>query len=212
MGDTGQYYNQSRNELLKYIPPTTATLLDIGCGAGWFGAAVKTVAAGCETWGVEPVPAAGHEARQRNDKVIVGDLETAALPENYFDVVTMNDVLEHFTYSEPPLAIARRVLKPGGRLVISLPHVGYYLNIRDLVFRGDWKYQDYGILDRTHLRFFTPKSARRLLDECGYQVSLVEGINPAKLKPHYRLLFALTLGRFDEMRFPQFVFVASRAP
>ncbi len=206
------YYSQSRPEMLRFIPPSTGRLMDIGCSEGRFGAAVKKALPNCETWGVEANPQAAAEAATRNDKVLQGLIgEVEGVPEGYFDVVTMNDVLEHIPYSEPVLAIVKRLLRPGGRLVLSLPNVRYYLNVRDLVFRKDWEYQDYGILDRTHFRFFTQKSAARLLTESGYRLVEEAGLNPPRLKLHYRVLFALAPGLFEGMRYPQFALVAEPA-
>jgi SAM-dependent methyltransferase len=195
--------------MLRFVPPSTGRLLDIGCSEGHFGAAVKKAYPGCETWGVEANEKAAAEAAMRNDRVFHGLIgEVEGIPNQHFDVVTMNDVLEHIPYSEPVLAIVRRLLKPGGRLVLSLPNVRYYLNVRDLVFRKDWEYQEFGILDRTHFRFFTEKSAARLLEENGFRVVEQVGLNPPRLKFHYRTLFALAPGLFDGMRYPQFALVA----
>lgn len=203
------YYSQARPEMLRFIPPSTTRLLDIGCSEGRFGEEVRKLLPGCETWGVEADAKAAAEAATRNDRVFHGLIgEVEGIPDAFFDIVTMNDVLEHIPYSEPVLEIVRRLLKPGGRLVLSLPNVRYYLNVRDLVFRKDWEYQDYGILDRTHFRFFTQKSAARLLDQNGFRVIEQAGLNPPRLKPHYRALFALAPGLFEGMRYPQFALVA----
>ena len=209
MSGHDRYFSQSRPEMLQFVPASTRRLLDIGCSEGRFGEAVKRAYPECETWGVEADAKAAAEAKTRNDHVLHGLIgEVEGVPEGYFDVVSMNDVLEHIPYSEPVLEIVRRLLRPGGRLVLSLPNVRYYLNVRDLVFRQDWEYQDYGILDRTHLRFFTQKSAERLLSENGFRVVQQAGLNPPNLKLHYRALFALSPGLFDGMRYPQFGLVA----
>lgn len=206
--ESDAYYSQSRPEMLRFIPDSTERLLDIGCGEGRFGAAVKQKLPRCETWGLEP-SAAAKEAATRNDKVVTGTIDAIKdLPQGYFDVVTMNDVLEHIEYSEPVLEGIKGLLKPGGRLVLSLPNVRFYLHLRDLIFHKDWEYKDFGILDRTHLRFFTQKSATRLLRENGYDVREVVGINTHRLKFHYRSLFALAPRFFEDMRYRQFAMVA----
>lgn len=202
------YYEQSRPELLQFLPPNPRHLIDIGCAEGRYGEAVKKLHPNCETWGIEPVAEVAAQAATRNDQVISASLEEADLPNSYFDVVTMNDSLEHMYWPETALALAKRILAPGGMLIVSLPNVRYYLNIRDMVFRNDWEYQDQGILDRTHFRFFTTKSATRMLEANGFSVQKVQGINYNPLKLHYRLLFALAPKFFYWMRFPQFVIVA----
>jgi 2-polyprenyl-3-methyl-5-hydroxy-6-metoxy-1,4-benzoquinol methylase len=210
MGVSESYYGQYRQEMIPFIPPSTRRLLDIGCGDGRFGETVKKALPECETWGVEAVPAAAEKARAVNDHVICGSIyDQIDLPAGHFDVVTMNDVLEHLPESESVLAAIRKLLKPDGKLVLSLPNVRYYLNLRDLLFKKDWQYQDFGILDRTHLRFFTQKSAANLLAANGFRVEKVVGINQAQLKTHYRLLFATAPGFFGDMKFPQFAVVAT---
>jgi 2-polyprenyl-3-methyl-5-hydroxy-6-metoxy-1,4-benzoquinol methylase len=203
------YYSQTRPDILELVPKSTKRLMDIGCGEGRFGEAVKKLLPGCETWGVEPVPTAARVASERNDRVLACQIDEAQeLPEGYFDLVTMNDVLEHLPYSEPALALVRKIIQPTGMVIISLPNVRYYLNLRDLVFRNDWEYKDFGILDRTHLRFFTQKSAARLLRNSGFDVEQIKGLNAPRLKAHYQMLFAAMPRSFNDVRFPQFAIIA----
>jgi 2-polyprenyl-3-methyl-5-hydroxy-6-metoxy-1,4-benzoquinol methylase len=203
------YYQQSRSEMLVFLPPDPKRLIDIGCGEGLFGVAVKALFPACETWGIEPVAKAAEKAALRNDRVIHAPLDDSAeLPTAYFDVVTMNDVLEHMTWPEPALATAKRILRPDGSLVLSLPNVQFLLNVLDLVKRNDWEYKDSGVLDRTHFRFYTAKSAVRLLEQNGFKVERVTGINPMRPKLIYRLLFAIAPKYFYWMPFFQFAVVA----
>ena len=209
MSDPSEYYQQSRQEMLDFIPGDVRRVIDIGCGEGRFGAAVKQRFPLCETWGVEPMEAAAKQASQTNDRVINSPLENIDdLPSEYFDAVTMNDVLEHLTSSESALRLVRRILRPKGVFIMSLPNVRYYVNVRDLVFRNDWEYRDFGILDRTHFRFFTTKSAVRLLTENGFKVEVIRGLNAPTHRFHYRALFALAPRFFEWMKYPQFAIVA----
>jgi len=203
-----EYYGQDRPEMLAFLPNNPKHLVDIGCGEGFFCAAVKSQFPNCEVWGVELAPEAAAKAALRSDRIVQGLLEGADLPEKYFDVVSMNDVLEHMADTEGALSIVRRILTTDGRLVLSLPNVRFYLNVRDLVFKNDWEYRDFGILDRTHYRFFTSKSAVRCLNQNGFAVEKIQGIPGAPIKLHYRMLFALAPSFFHWMRFPQIAIVA----
>ncbi len=209
MTASAPYYAQSRPEMLSFVPASTRRLLDIGCGEGAFGAAVKHRLPDCEVWGIEPVASAAAVAARSSDRIIANHIEdTPDLPSGHFDVITLNDVLEHLPWSEPVLKLVTRLLKPDGLLVMSIPNVRFFLNVRDLLFRGEWEYQDYGILDRTHFRFFTKKSVVRLLMRNGFDVVQAVGINPVPLKLHYRVLFALAPRSFADMAFPQFAVVS----
>jgi SAM-dependent methyltransferase len=205
----GTYYKNSREEMVAFLPANPNRLVDIGCGEGYFGVTVKARFPGCEIWGVEPVAAAAAIAAARYDRVINSTLETAAdLPDGYFDVVMMNDVLEHILWPEASLATVHRILRPGGKLVLSLPNAQFLLNVLDLVKRNEWEYTDCGILDRTHFRFYTTKSAKRLLERNRFQVEQIVGINPMRPRWYYRFVFAMAPKYFYWMPFYQFAVVA----
>jgi hypothetical protein len=108
-----------------------------------------------------------------------------------------------------------RRLKPciaqGGVVVASIPNVRYYWNIRELLFEKQWRYRNYGILDRTHLRFFTKHSIADMFKEAGYEVERIDGINPFG-SWKFSLLNLLLLGHIDDMRFEQFACVARPDP
>jgi SAM-dependent methyltransferase len=212
MNTDPDYFGQDRREMLRFLPGRMQSFIDIGCGKGLFAALVKQTHPGCEVWGLEP-SAAASEAAPRCDRFVGGPFApSSGLPAAYFDTVVMNDVLEHLTDTEAALALARQILKPDGTLVLSLPNVAFYLVVRDLIFRNEWEYQDFGVLDRTHVRFFTEKSARRAIERNGFHVRHVESINPVALKLHYRILF-MVLGRIGRpMRCPQFALIAQPAP
>lgn len=206
------YFQQARPEMLRFVPSDTQTLLDVGCGEGFFGSAVKEMIPTCETWGIELAVAAASAAATRNDKIINGAFGSCEdLPANYFDVVVMNDVLEHLPFPEPALDVVRRLLKPSGLFVMSIPNVRFFVVVSDLLLRGDWEYKDFGILDRTHLRFFTKKSIANLLKQNDFSIERLVGINSEKLKLHHKLLFALAPRNFTDMKFPQFAVVSRPA-
>lgn len=204
------YYGHPRREMEPFVPATAVAVLDVGCGAGAFAATLRAARPGraLEVWGVELSPEAAARAGAVCDRVLVGDAveQLRGLPSARFDCVVMNDVLEHLVEPRLLLREARRVLRPGGALVASLPNVRYFFNVVGLVVHGRWDYVDEGILDRTHLRFFTRSSLVDLFAGEGFTVERMQGINPTgSLK--FRLANALALGRWADMRWLQFACV-----
>lgn len=168
--ETPDNYYGSRRELLPLLPQPPGRLLDIGCGPGYFGANCKQNGA-TEVVGIEIRPDQAEAARQYLDRVICGDIEIIDLPfeQAYFDTIVCADVLEHLV---DPWGTLRRLadkLKPGGCVLASVPNVAHYdvwLNI----LLGSWTYTDAGLLDRTHLRFFTLREILVLFAQAGLRL------------------------------------------
>jgi 2-polyprenyl-3-methyl-5-hydroxy-6-metoxy-1,4-benzoquinol methylase len=194
--------------MLDFLPSKVERVLDIGCAEGDFGAAVKREKS-AEVWGVEIDPAAARIAETKLDRVIRGDAldVLASLPDGFFDCVVMNDVLEHLAWPELLLERLRPKLAPDSVLVASIPNVRFYTVIWDLVVRGEWRYQEFGVMDRTHLRFFTRRSIERLFRDQGYRVLQIAGLRPRKHRRFY-LMKILSFGGLEDARFPQFACVA----
>ena len=172
-GRRTDYYAHLRAEVIEAIPEGGATVLDVGCGKGTLGRWLKEN--GVRTaWGIELVPAAGEEARRWLDDVVVGNVEQAELPwpEASVDGIICADVLEHTVDPWKVVARLKRLLKPGGWIVASLPNVAFHRNIRSML-RGEWRYADEGLLDRTHLRFFTLQTIEELFARNGMAIEAV---------------------------------------
>lgn len=165
------YYSSSRKQMLAFVPSTARWILDVGCAEGKFGALLKE-RLGAEVWGIEYEPAAAEKARKRLDHVLTGDvlelIET--LEAEKFDCLTLLDVIEHLADPFTLLKSVKRILSKDGCLVLSVPNVLHISNLYRLLVEKDWHYIDHGILDRTHLRFFTKKSLIRTLNSHGYQI------------------------------------------
>lgn len=160
------YFSHARKEIGALLPLQCGRVLEIGCGSGatlgWLRQDRRT----SHTVGVEIAEAAAKDAKTNVDEVYCLDFEHSELPSQNagFDVILCLDVLEHMV--NPWGAVDRlvnRYLKRGGVLVVSLPNVRHYSVVLPLLFRGQWNYDDAGLLDRTHLRFFTRDSALGLL-------------------------------------------------
>jgi GT2 family glycosyltransferase/spore maturation protein CgeB/tetratricopeptide (TPR) repeat protein/SAM-dependent methyltransferase len=167
------YFEFDRPELLAQIPPTASDVLDVGCAAGLLGQALKRRQP-TRVVGIERNPRAAGAARSRLDEVLVSDAEDEAVqfPNMTFDVVVCGDILEHL---REPLNFLRRVrswLRPTGQLVASIPNVRHHSVVRSLL-AGDWTYESAGLLDRTHLRFFTRREIEKLLFRAGFHAPTV---------------------------------------
>ena len=202
------YFEGERSNMLKYIPEGAKTTLEFGCGCGGFSAMVKDKF-GVETWAVEIDKEAALQASKKLDKVISTDAFEAMkeLPDNYFDCILFLDVLEHLIDPYSLLAAMKKKLSGNGVIVTSIPNVRYYRNMIQVVIKGNWDYQDAGILDKTHLRFFTYKSILKMFEVLGVEVVLIEGINATRNKK-LRLLNFLLFNTLNDLKYLQFVTVA----
>ena len=205
------YYNRSfRQEMFKYIPKETKKILEVGCSEGLFLSYVKENT-NAEIWGIEMNENAAEKASKIAHKVFSGDFNQVyrKLPQNYFDCVVFNDVIEHFDNPWQALLNTKQLLSEIGVIVSSIPNFRYIGNLTEIISTADFKYKEEGgILDKTHLRFFTSKSIYRLFDECGYTLIKQEGLRPCKSWKE-KLLISLSFGFFKDMRFKQFANVAS---
>lgn len=155
--------------------PDGARVLDVGCATGYLAAELSR--RGCAVDGIEFDPAAAQQARAHCREVVTGDLEAPAtqasvaamLAGAWPDVVICADVLEHLRDPWSVLAWLRTLLAPGGRAVVSVPNIAHWTARRALL-RGRFDYADHGLLDRTHLRFFTRASAAELARRAGFAV------------------------------------------
>ena len=168
-------------------------VLDVGCATGYLANTLK--AFGNTVTGLECDPEAAERARQFADKVIVADLDhidlTEALAGETFDVIVFGDVLEHLRDPLPPLRQARSLLAPGGYIVISIPNVAHG-DVRMSLLLGRFTYRNLGLLDTTHLRFFTRQNLRELLEDAG--------LVAVEVRPTKAPLFGTELGvRPDEV-------------
>lgn len=143
-------------------------VLDVGCATGYLAAALST--AGNRVWGVEVDPGSAEQARPHLVDLLVADLESADLVAHFgtasFDVVVFGDVLEHLSGPADVLRRAVPLLRPGGSVVVSIPNVAHG-SVRLALLQGQWRYRDLGLLDETHIRFFTRTGLDDLLRGAG---------------------------------------------
>lgn len=144
-------------------------VVDFGCASGYF--ARLLTEAGCEVVGIEINPEAAKLAEQYCQKVIVADLDYQSvgdiLAEQQFDVATFGDVLEHLKNPAKLLKSVRNILRPEGFVVASIPNIAHGA-VRLALLEGRFEYDELGLLDNTHLRFFTRDSLYQLFEDSGY--------------------------------------------
>jgi len=201
------YYESVREDMLKYIPSSTKTSLEFGCGCGGFSALLKEKF-GAESWAVEIERAAAQEAAKKLDRVINADANESLndIPENYFDCIILFDILEHLVDPYSLLCALKTKLAHNGVIIASIPNIRYYRAFVDLVIHGNWDYKDHGILDKTHLRFFTYKSIVKMFDQLDCEILELEGIHPTSSRT-FKLLNMILLNSLSDVRYKHFVAV-----
>jgi 2-polyprenyl-3-methyl-5-hydroxy-6-metoxy-1,4-benzoquinol methylase len=172
------YFRAVRTEILPLIPENVESVLDVGCGAGTTSRWLKEKGKVKTAVGIERDPWASQEAKKSLDAVFSADLESneihEVLGDQKFDLILCLDILEHLTDPWKVLKNLRQHLKPGGYILASIPNVRNFRVIVPLLLGGSWRYQESGILDSTHLRFFTKKSALDLFRETGFAIDKVK--------------------------------------
>ncbi len=146
-------------------------VLDVGCGEGFLAEQIQQM--GNRVTGIDVLPTAQRQEAMEGyipanlDEEL--DPDEPALRGRQFDKVLLLDVLEHLRTPENLLASCRRLVKPNGHLIVSVPNVAN-ITVRLMLLMGKFDYTERGILDHTHVRFFTRKTVRRLLESKGYQI------------------------------------------
>lgn len=207
-GKPSTYFNYGRREMLHFVPIEARRILEVGCGEGEFATHLKAERP-VHVTGVEPFAAAAGVANSRLDRVLPVDINTGIRELNgeQFDCIVCNDVLEHLVDPWDTLTRLRPLLSPKGVLVASLPNMRFMPIFKALVLKGDWRYVEQGVMDRTHLRFFTRTSMQALFEESGYEVMHMQGINAMQFPWKFALLNKLTGGSLDDARFLQYASV-----
>jgi 2-polyprenyl-3-methyl-5-hydroxy-6-metoxy-1,4-benzoquinol methylase len=194
---TEDYFSHARREILPLLPRHASRALEVGCGAGHTLSLLKKQGLCDWTCGIEISSTAAEQAAQRLDQVIQGNVEAMDIPveTGSIDLLLCLDVLEHLVDPWETLRRLTTLLSPNGVLVASIPNVRYHKVLLPLMLQGRWDYQDSGILDRTHLRFFTRATAIELIESSGLSVERVSATNLYASNWKYRLLDVLTLSR-----------------
>lgn len=204
-----QYYYDGKNDgILNYLPDGLSIVLDVGCSSGGFGKLLKD--RGLTVWGVEPNTKAAHEAESRVDHVINNIFDETILDliqDQKFDCIFFIDVLEHFTDPYSAIDLCKKMLRPNGYIISAIPNVLQYGNILKILKNQDWEYVEAGIMDKTHLRFFSKKSIVRLFEEKEFEIVHIDGIYTS-CSILFRLINLLLFNKLESMKYVHFITVA----
>lgn len=164
--------DDAHSVLIRLIPPGSR-VLELGCATGYLSGYMEQ-ALGCRVTGLEYDAAAAAVAALRCAEVHIVDLDSPGALECAsgsapYDVLLAAAVLEHLKRPDQLLFEARGLLQPGAHVIVSLPNIAHWRSRLRLLL-GRFEYQDYGIMDRTHLHFYTLSSGRALLEAHGYRI------------------------------------------
>jgi SAM-dependent methyltransferase len=216
------YYDNLNEGLLESIPPEAGLVLEIGCGAGRLGMEYKKRNPAGLYYGVEIDAPAAAVAATRLDMALCGSIETLdfSFLAGKLDCVVYGDVLEHLI---DPWSVVKKhaaLLAPSGKIVACIPN-GQHWTILAGLMAGQWTYQENGLMDRTHLRFFTLQSISSMFEGAGLAIEKVIGrtVESDRAAPFFETLGPALKGLgVDPQTFRQqanvfqYLVTASRAP
>ncbi len=159
--------------VLSQIAPDSR-VLDIGCATGYF--AKELQKKNCMVWGIEMNPIAANKARKYLEDIFINDvkdIDKLNLKKHFFDYILLLDVIEHISEIDPIIDALKKYLSKNGRLIISTPNIAH-ISVRLGLFKGQFNYTQTGILDRTHVHFYTRQTLLELLKKHRYGVELLD--------------------------------------
>lgn len=200
-----KYFSHIRWDIIDCIPEGGHRILEVGCGQGGTLIKIKEGGKASEIVGIEACKEAIGVYGSMLDNALIGDIETFEIPytSGYFDYIICADVLEHLKDPLATLKKLRRFLKKSGVMIASIPNAQHIRVIWSLL-KGDFKYTDAGIMDRTHLRFFCKKNILEFTHQAGF-VRLEMRQN---LGWKAKVINNLTLGIFKGFLVTQYIVMA----
>ncbi len=198
---------------MHLLPDGINSLLDIGCGHGLTAEYIKKNKHVNKVDGIEINPEAVKIAQTKLDSVFKIDLNRCDNPfasvTGKYDCILFLDILEHLIQPENILESCKTILNDPGYVIISLPNIRHYTVLMPLIFKNNWEYTDEGILDKTHLRFFTFNSAVKFIESAGFNITLF-----SKNHSYYRgfkILNLLLFGLLKPFSLSQLIFKCVKA-
>ncbi len=202
------YFSNVRHDIIKLIPYNQNNkILEVGCGEGNTLLTLKSMKKASYIAGIDIIDL---NQKEKLDKFICGDIEkrvsSLPFPETFFDIIICADILEHLVNPWKVVKELKKYLKLGGYFIASIPNIREIKTMTTIFLKGDFKYSDAGILDKTHLRFFCKKNMEKLFLEAGYKIDKITH----NLSPKRNLVNKLTLGFWEEFFVMQYLIVARK--
>ncbi|ADR19084.1 class I SAM-dependent methyltransferase [Calditerrivibrio nitroreducens] len=199
------YFSNIRYDIIKLIPKDNNNILEVGCGDGSTLLELKKEGKAKYIAGIDIIDLGQSE---KLDKFILADIEMEEidLPENYFDIVICGDVLEHLVDPWNVLKKLKKFLNNDAIIVASIPNIREIKTMLNIFVKGDFKYVEAGILDKTHLRFFCKKNILNLFEQTEFEI--VKIVNNLNQKSKRYIFNLVTFGKFEEFITNQYLIVA----
>lgn len=207
-----EYFSNIRKDLINLLEPSQKNLkvLEVGAAYGETLNYLKQTQVAIETVGIDIFEDVKNKQNYKSvDRFIFGNIEELELSEfeNYFDLILLPDVLEHLIDPKKVLDKLNKTLKNDGCIIVSMPNIRHYSALYKIFFKGDFSYEESGIFDYTHLRFYCRKNIKELLESSNFTViKQVSSIKNYEGKSITKIINLLTLGIFEEFFSYQYFF------
>jgi 2-polyprenyl-3-methyl-5-hydroxy-6-metoxy-1,4-benzoquinol methylase len=205
-----QYFLGTREELALLVPKKCDRILDVGCGYGGLGRQLRSKGFK-DIYGIEINPDSAAHLQAQYSEYWIGDVEQFVLPAGLdrFDCIIFADILEHLR--DPWNVLKRYIdwLKPGGYVIASIPNIRNIAVVYNLIVKGKWQYKQSGILDKSHLRFFTRKEIIELFEHSGLKIEFMSE-NREQLTLKRRILTAPLFALIPDLAVCQYLIRAYR--
>jgi 2-polyprenyl-3-methyl-5-hydroxy-6-metoxy-1,4-benzoquinol methylase len=209
------YYSNVRLDLINLINRDNSKLkvLEIGAAYGETLFYLKENKIASEVVGVDLFEDVKNKQNYKNiDRFIFGNIEQIDLVEyyDYFDIILLPDVLEHLLEPKPVLNKIKKYLKKDGKIIVSMPNIRHYSALIKIFIKGDFRYEESGIFDYTHMRFYCRKNIKELIETSGYKViNQQSSIKNYSGKSVAKIINMITFSLFEEFFSYQYFFVAN---
>lgn len=185
----GTYFSSKRYEIDVLLPASANKILDIGCGNGSTLARIHNIYPDASILGIDINDNAIKNSVLNTEAIISHDLNKGLpdLPASPYDLILCLDIIEHLYDPARLLSDLKKTVSSSGCIIVSLPNLRYWQICYDLIIKGDFKYEEQGLMDYTHIRWFTYQSAKRLFEDSGFIINSCR-FHPGRLSGKYRFL------------------------